>query len=430
MVHLRSSVTLLVAAATAASTALMPASPALAKKDMSVPHIAYNKWDSGADVSTGVFNGTSVTSGALIIAAPAGTFAYTDPFGDGSTTTYDVATWTSPTITPGFNYSELVSSWNAHTPAGTWIQVAVHGKADDATTSKDYILGRWAEGTDAIHRTSVPAQGDDLASVAIDTLIARKKRSLSTWQLTLSLFRKAGTGASPSVTMLGAMASALPDNTKQLPGSPLGGAEGITLNVPTYSQEVHIGEYPEFDNGGEAWCSPTSTSMVLGYWHTGPSAADLAGIPYDDPQVDYAAANVFDYTYDGAGNWPFNTAYSARYDLEGFVTRLRSLTEAEQFIKAGIPLVASVSFKESELMGAGYGTDGHLMVIVGFTANGDVVANDPASHLIASNDQVRVVYDRAEFENIWLPAPRSGGIVYVVHPSGVPLPPAPAEANW
>jgi hypothetical protein len=67
-------------------------------------------------------------------------------------------------------------------------------------------------------------------------------------------------------------------------------------------------------------------------------------------------------------------------------------------------------------------------VIVGFTKRGDVVVNDPASHLVASNAQVRTVYDREQFENVW--SMRSGGIVYVIHPADVPLPPAPAEANW
>jgi len=90
--------------------------------------------------------------------------------------------------------------------------------------------------------------------------------------------------------------------------------------------------------------------------------------------------------------------------------------------------VASVSFKKGELKGAGYGTNGHLLVIRGFTASGDVVVNDPASHLIADDAQVRVVYDREQFENVWVP--HSGGIVYVIHPAGVALPAAPAQANW
>jgi len=275
----------------------------------------------------------------------------------------------------------------------------------------------------------VPSQGDDTASVAIDTLVTRTDVTLANWQLRVTLLRETGSTATPRVSLVGAMASAVPE-TKKLPASPSGGAEGIVLDVPTYSQETHIGHYPEYDNGGEAWCSPTSTAMVLDYWGAGPTAAETSWVdPTDpDPQVDHAARYVYDYAYQGAGNWPFNTAYAATRGLEAFVTRLRSLTEAEQFIKAGIPLVVSVSFKESELDGAGYGTNGHLMVIVGFDANGDVVANDPASHLIQSNDEVRTTYDREQFERVWVG--HSGGIAYVIHPESVPLPPAPAEANW
>ena len=114
--------------------------------------------------------------------------------------------------------------------------------------------------------------------------------------------------------------------------------------------------------------------------------------------------------------------------MTAFVTRLRSLTEAEQFIKAGIPLVVGVSFGEEELAGAGYGTQGHLLTIVGFTESGDVVSNDPASHAIASNAEVRTTYDREQFENAWMAV--SGGVTYVIHPPDEPLPPRPDEPNW
>ena len=431
----RSVPSLLVVALAAAATVAPPGDALAAKKGSVVSRIAYTQWNSGTEFQSGRFEGTAVSNERLVMAGPAGQVSYTDPFG-GGTATYDVARWTSPEIRPGFPYTELVSSWNANTPAGTWVSVSVSGVSDTGARSKDYILGRWAEDDSTIHRTSVPAQGDELATVAIDTLVARTGRSLSTWQLTVSLYRKAGTAASPSVGLVGAMASRLPADVKRIPASPLGGAQGTTLDVPTYSQETHIGEYPQYNGGGEAWCSPTSTAMVLAYWQQqrgaqyGPSPDEYAWIDpsYSDRQVDYAAASTYDYNYDGTGNWPFNTAYAGRYNLESFVTRLRSLTEAEQFIKAGIPLVVSVSFKESQLSGAGYGTNGHLMVIVGFTPSGDVVVNEPASHLIPSNDQVRTVYDRTEFENVWVP--HSGGIAYVIHPADVPLPPGRAEANW
>ena len=57
------------------------------------------------------------------------------------------------------------------------------------------------------------------------------------------------------------------------------------------------------------------------------------------------------------------------------------------------------SFLATELDGAGYGTAGHLMCVVGFTEQGDVVANDP---YIADDTAVRRVYDRGQFETVWL----------------------------
>jgi hypothetical protein len=202
----------------------------------------------------------------------------------------------------------------------------------------------------------------------------------------------------------------------------------LPRTVPPFSQEIHAGQYPEYDGGGEAWCSPTSTTMVLGYWGQYPSTADMEYIPpsYADPEVDYAARYTFDYHYDGTGNWPFNTAYAARFGLDAFVTRLRSLDEAEAFIRAGIPLVASIAVDPNKLDGFMFkGSNGHLLVIAGITAEGNVVANDPAS---PSDATVPRVYDRGQFEDAWLN--HSGGIVYVIHPATTALPAPPAQANW
>ncbi|MEP9383860.1 peptidase C39 family protein [Nocardioides sp. KR10-350] len=391
-------------------------------------HVTYHQWKGTPGFKHGTSDGTVVDHGALRIARPVGTLDYTDPFGDGSAVTYDYATWLSPTVSTAFGLTELVSSWNATTPAGTWIQVEVSGTTETGAQTKWYVLGRWASYDEGFHRTSVDGQKDDDGTVYTDTFATRNDHTLEDYRLRLTLYRKAGTTATPKVTMLGAMASAVPDDTPT--DTPLGGAEGIVLDVPTYSQEIHKGQYPQYDNGGEAWCSPTSTAMVLDYWGAGPTPEETSWVDpsYADPQVDHAARSVFDYTYDGAGNWPFNAAYAGSRGLEGFVTRLRSLTEAEQFIKKGIPLVTSLSFEKGELDGAGYGTNGHLMVLVGFDADGNPVMNDPASHLIASDDQVRVTYDRAQFEQAWS---HSGRIVYVIHPASVKLPKPPkGEANW
>ena len=140
---------------------------------------------------------------------------------------------------------------------------------------------------------------------------------------------------------------------------------------------------------------------------------------FADPWVDHTARYVFDYHYDGAGNWPFNTAYAAERGLVSDVTQLRNLREAEPFIKAGIPLVASIAFTSNKLDGAIKSTNGHLVVIEGFTGDGSkVIVDDPAS---ATDADVKHSYDREQFERAWIPA--SGGIVYVDRPPGWPTPP-------
>ena len=107
-------------------------------------------------------------------------------------------------------------------------------------------------------------------------------------------------------------------------------------------------------------------------------AVSFAKYPPEGLRGDYAAARPdFTVAQDMA-------AYAARFGMVAFVTRLRSLTEVEQFIKVGIPLVVSVSFKEHELEGAGYDTHGHLLTVIGFTEDGDVISNDPASHMVAT----------------------------------------------
>ena len=428
----------------AAATALLLAAgttvaPLAAAKDDPAPprHVPFTSWDFGDGDPGGTYAGTATTHGELRLASPTGTRDYDDPFDDSPTeTAYDEGSWVSPQVRPGFGLTELVSSWNADTPAGTWIEVAVQGLADTGTTSKWYVLGRWAGDDTWFHPTSVSGQGDDLATVSIDTLVTRTDRSLVSYHLKVSLLREAGTSASPTVDLVGAMASAMPQ-VKKIEASPTSMTHRVVLDVPTYSQELHAGDYPQWDGGGEAWCSPTSTSMVVASWGRGPGEDDYDWVLSDhpghqDPWVDYAARHTFDYNYDGAGNWPFNTAYAARFGLEGFVTRLRDLDEAEQFIKAGIPVVTSVSFAKGELDGAGYGTNGHLMTIVGFTRAGDVVVNDPASHLVRSDDQVRTTYPRQQFSNAWIG--HTGGIAYVVHPESVRLPRPTrlqrAEPNW
>jgi hypothetical protein len=393
------------------------------------PTVDNRAWTTYADWRGGTARGTRAVAGArpgVVLDAPAGTVDYTDPH-TGRTATWEYATWTSPVHRLSVPSAEAIASWNAHTPDGTWLQVELRGTYTDGTNTPWYVMGRWAAGDRDIKRTSVDGQKDGKSSVWTDTLAIDDPSTglrLASYRLRLTLYRKPGTKGTPTVWRLGAMGSDVPDRFT-VPASTPGLAR--ELAVPRYSQDIHQGQYPEYDNGGEAWCSPTSSQMIIEYWGGRLTPEQLAWVDpsYADPQVCHAARFTYDHQYEGCGNWPFNVAYAATFKgLQGVVTRLGSLTDLETLIAAGIPAMTSQSFLASELTGAGYGTAGHLMTVIGFTADGDVIANDPAS---PSNEAVRRVYRRREWENVWLRTKRynaagdvvsgTGGVCYLYFPA-------------
>ncbi|KOU15192.1 membrane protein [Streptomyces sp. WM6372] len=395
-------------------------------------------WYAYAHWRAGTHQGTAALAGArpgLVIDTPAGRTEYSDPH-TAKKATWEYAVWTSPVHRSGVPGTEAIVSWNAHTPAGTWIQIELRATYGSGTATPWYVMGRWASGDGDIRRTSVDGQTDGSTTVWTDTLaVDAPARAngvrIADWQLRLTLHRKPGAAQGPTVWLAGAMVSDVPDRFTVPASAPSGRAH--ELKVPRYSQEVHKGHYPQYDNGGEAWCSPTSSQMIIEYWGRKPVAGDLAWVDsrYPDPQVCHAARSTYDNAYKGCGNWPFNAAYAATYtDLAGVVTRLRSLADLEVLVRSGIPVITSQSFRAEELTGAGYGTAGHLMTVVGFTAGGDVVANDPNS---PDNTAVRRVYGRREWENVWLRTKRtnsagkvasgSGGVCYLYAPAR----PSPAQ---
>jgi uncharacterized protein YvpB len=168
-----------------------------------------------------------------------------------------------------------------------------------------------------------------------------------------------------------------------------------------------------YPDGGEVWCSPTSTAMVLRYWGR--------SVP-----VPRAAARTYDHAYAGTGNWPFNTAYAASFGLDAYVTRMGSLAQVEEWISAGVPVIISIGFEEGELPGAPVAwSNGHIIVVRGFTRDGDVIVNDPAG---SSDAKVRYVYDRAALQRAWRSS--SGGTVYLIHPRDHALPTARRYGSW
>jgi hypothetical protein len=319
---------------------------------------------------------------------------------------YEAATWTSPWATPGFAATSVIPSWEARTPGRSLVRIQVRATGTDGRVGSWDTVADWSTTSRPVARTTYSGQTDDLGRVSVDTWAAAS--SIRAWQVRVTLLRPRGSSLPVALERVGAVAGATSPRT--VPTSTPGPAAGTVLPVPAYSQMVHAGHYPQWGGGGEAWCSATSVAMVLGYYGVLPEPRGIAA-GHVDAVVDHTAKMVYDHGYDGTGNWAFNTAYAATLvGGDSYVTRLRDLREAEDHIAAGVPLVVSIAFGRNQLTGAPISaSNGHLLVIAGFEADGDVVVNDPAG---ATNADVRRVYDRAEFERLWLQA--SGGTAYVI----------------
>ena len=348
------------------------------------------------------------SSGALAFdAATAG--PGTDPYAAGdyyggnyyNGVSFSVGEAVSPVITSGFNYQEAIASWNAATPTGSWVEVQFRAQFG-TRWSKWYTLGIWASDYSTIARHSVRLQGDSDGYVAVDTFVSSSKKfPTNTFQIKLRLFSADGSAVATVRNASVAYSTSPPKSGTVSAGNPA--LWGTLLNVPECSQMV----YPD---GGEVWCSPTSTSMVLGYWNndSGPC----------EPRVRAAVDGVFDWVYDGHGNWPFNTAYAATQGYEAYVARFTSLEPAEQYVAAGVPVVVSIAWGKGDLTGSSIdSTAGHLLVLVGFDAAGNPIVNDPAA---PSDADVQRTYLRSEFEPLWLAS--SGGTVYLIHPPAKAVP--------
>lgn len=278
-------------------------------------------------------------------------------------------------------FNELIPSWNVTGTSTSAVAVEVRVRRPDGRWTPYFGFGTWsASGARASSRAARTADGE----VRTDTLTLPFRSKAFQFRATL------GPGLEPRLMSFNTSDTALRFRDQGRAGRPA--AWGKSLTVPGRSQMI----YP---NGGEVWCSPTSVSMILGFWKRPVLVPD-------------AARATFDPAYDGFGNWPFNTAYAATQGLQGLVTRLGSLRDAEAYLEGGMPLAVSVRFKAGELPGAPLSwSNGHLLVLRGFDAQGNPVVNDPAAR---SDATVSRTYPRAVFERLWLN--HAGGMAYVMAP--------------
>lgn len=288
----------------------------------------------------------------------------------------------SPPIEPAEPFERAVLSWNG---AGNW-RMELRLRAGNQWTP--YALMGVQKGLSL--RSATRAEEEPLkrspipCSLEIDTLVLKKGIRADAFQV-----RVTGDGAMDAL----AVTHYRPDN-RQYTERPAADAWGVTLPVPERAQR----ECEDPAIRAEV-CSPTSLSMVLAYYKKDLRTIDTCRLCRDTQSKIY-------------GNWPCNTAVAARI-VGGWaaVVKMRGWDDVEREIAAKRPVIVSHQWERGDLSNAPISrSDGHLIVAVGFTPDGDVVVNDPA----AKRGEVRRIYKRAELYRTW--QERGAGIVYLVHP--------------
>jgi len=299
---------------------------------------------------------------------------------------------TSQVIKSRIPWDELIVSWNAETPPTAWLRIEACAVYPDRQ-SKWYVMGLWT-GDPARHpRRSVARQKDADGDVDTDTLILVRPAERVRVRITLG----SGNKQLPRLKFLGL--SLLDTSAKPAPLPPNRAAWGKLVDVPERSQMAY--------EGGEVWCSPATTSMLLAHWRKRLNRPEL------DREVPEVVRNVFDPQWDGTGNWVFNTAYAGSFrGMRAYTARLSDVAEIEDWIARGLPVGLSVCY--NRLRGKSRDPSGHLVVCVGFTETGDAIINDPGTR-----ENVRKIFPRA---NLIDALAYKKNAVYLVYPETGRLP--------
>lgn len=310
--------------------------------------------------------------------------------------------------TSPFNY--LVPSWDSDTPDGTSIQVEarVFAKTLDSNGQWSEKWSNWLSwgswGTFIKRASGTGVIDDPVASVDTDTLTIKGSNGETASKIQYRVTLNTNTyGVTPSVRLIsGTLRNTLSGQgiNKVFTDSPdLSNLK--VLDVPQLSQMARA---PSIAN---SICSATSVAMILNYYGT-------------NILPEQSAWGVYDYKYDGFGNWPFNTAYASSFGYRAYVD-YSTIEGLKREIYYGHPVAVSVQYKNSVNVKANLpvvdgapieSTYGHLIVVCGFTKeNGTdyIIINDPAA---SNNEGVRVKYKLDQFEAAWA---KSGNTAYIIY---------------
>jgi len=293
-----------------------------------------------------------------------------------------LGTLISPVIPTSFSFNNAVPSWNCIAPINTGLRVELRAGFGEKWTDW-FEVSQWGK--------NIPSKGTGLKKswdgyVDADTLELYQLFDNIQYRLTLI------SQDNMQTPRLRRFAVVYSDKTK--PGirndkSP-SSAWGKVVEVPYFAQMV---EDPSI--AGRI-CAPTSMTMVLNYFQYELPTHKVAALAYDPLNSIY-------------GNWPYVAAVAGELGLKSYVTRFSDWRGVEEQIAAGYPVIISIRFGANQLMNSPIkSTAGHIIVVRGFTEDGQVICNDPAAY---TQERGQVIYDREQLRRAW-----SNGVAIITEP--------------
>lgn len=269
-----------------------------------------------------------------------------------------------------FAVNNAVPSWNVDMPAGTGALIEIRATNGGSVTAW-YEVARI--GTTPLKSKRV--KSDRLGYIDIDTLMLYSAWPRIEYRTTLYTNTP---GVTPTLRLMSVCYA--DTNTRIAYSEPP--APGVQVSLPARWRSQYW-----VPNIGGSICGPTSMSMAedfLGVWIATETVANEC---YDDYNRLY-------------GNWPFICQQAASHGFKAFGFRCNNQLPIRQEIDAGHPVILSVQWGAGELTNAPItSTNGHLILCVGYTANGDYIINDPAG---SDNRWDHVIYNSAQMAHVWL----------------------------
>lgn len=301
-------------------------------------------------------------------------------------------------------FNEVLLSWNAAVPRGAGIAVELRvGRSFDQFWSPFLHVGDWGE-FPISKRSPTSFEG---GKIDVDFFTSSERFDRLDWRVR-AIYEKPPRDESEFVylTRVGLCVSdttGIPRTRGPWPPDyveprDLVPAKAVRLGVPFRSQRAEKKEI-----AGRI-CSPTSVAMAMEF--LGASVA-----------TEEVAARLYDPLHDIYGNWTRAIQGAYTWGIPGHLHRFSDWGWVKYYLSQGLPLVISIRAAPGELQGAPYGsTNGHLLVLTGYSENDEFFANDPA----ASNaEQGRRIYRRSDLEKVWMHNGSGTAYVFAPGPNGL-----------